>query len=568
MTTTSTNPADYDELADQAAPLDALLIDAALGPMRRLAPNSSTARFAVQLALRPGTTARRLGGLAAELGRIGLGTSAVAPSKRDRRFADPAWTENPLLRRMAQGYLATGRTAEQLVGDAELDWRDDQRMRFFTENLVEALSPSNLPLVNPASAKAAVDTGGLNLVRGGLTLLRDMLTPPRIPEMVDRTPFEVGRTIAVTPGSVVLRTEVLELIQYRPQTPRVREVPLLVVPPTINKYYAIDLAPGRSLVEYLVQGGQQVFVISWRNPDARHADWGLDRYVQSILDALDAVERICGTGRTALTGICSGGILAAITASHLAGTGQQGRLAAFVLAVTVLDNARAGTAAAMADRRLAAAATAMSRRRGYLDGRSLAEVFAWLRPGDLVWNYWVNNYLLGRKPPAFDILFWNADTTRMAARLHADFVDLAMENHLVNPGAMTVLGIPVDLSRVDVDAYIVAGIADHITPWQNCYRSTQLLGGESRFILSTSGHIAALVNPPGNPKASYQTNKENPGDPQQWLRTAHTEQGSWWPDALAWLGERCGADRAAPKKPGGGGLRPLIDAPGTYVFDR
>jgi len=244
MTTSSTTPADYDELADQAAPLDALLIDAALGPMRRLAPNSSTARFAVQLARHPRTTARRLGGLAAELGRIGIGTSTVAPSKRDRRFADPAWSENPLLRRAAQGYLAAGRTAEQLVGDADLDWRDDQRMRFFTENLVEALSPSNVPLVNPASAKAAIDTAGLNLVRGGLTLLRDMVAPPRIPEMVDRSPFEVGRTVAVTPGSVVLRTEVLELIQYRPQTPRVRQVPLLIVPPTINKYYAIDLPPG------------------------------------------------------------------------------------------------------------------------------------------------------------------------------------------------------------------------------------------------------------------------------------------------------------------------------------
>jgi polyhydroxyalkanoate synthase len=567
MTTASTTPPASDELADQAAPLDALLVDAALGPMRRLAPNASTAKFALRLARRPRTTGRRLGSLTAELARIGAGTSTIAPSKRDRRFADPAWTQNPLLRRAVQGYLAAGRTAEQLVGDAELDWRDNERMRFFMENVVEALSPSNVPLVNPASAKAAIDTAGLNLVRGGMTFLHDMVAPPRIPEMVDKAPFEVGRTIAVTPGSVVLRTDVLELIQYRPQTAQVREIPLLVVPPTINKYYAIDLAPGRSLVEYLVQGGQQVFVISWRNPDARHAEWGMDTYVQSVLDALDAVTRIAGTDRAVLTGICSGGIIAAITASHLASTGQQSRLAAFGLAVTVIDSARAGTAAALTDRRMAAAATALSRRRGYLDGRSLAEVFAWLRPGDLVWNYWVNNYLLGRKPPAFDILFWNADTTRMSARLHADFVALGLDNLLVTPGAMTVLGVPVDLSRVDVDSYLVAGIADHITPWQNCYRSTQLLGGESRFILSTSGHIAALVNPPGNPKASYQTNKDNPGDPQQWLKTAHTEHGSWWPDALAWLGERCGAQKPAPEEPGGGGLRPLADAPGTYVFD-
>ena len=245
---------DIDDLADQAAPLDALLVDAALTPMRRLAPNSSTATFAVHLARRPLTTGRRLGGLTAELARVAVGTSTIAPSTRDRRFSDPAWTENPLLRRAVQGYLAAANTAEQLVGDADLDWRDDQRMRFFTENVVDALAPSNVPLVNPASAKVAIDTAGMNLVRGGLTFLRDMAAPPRIPEMVDTSAFEVGRTIAVTPGAVVLRTEVLELIQYRPQTEQVREVPAMIVPPTINKYYAIDLAPGRSLVEYLVQG--------------------------------------------------------------------------------------------------------------------------------------------------------------------------------------------------------------------------------------------------------------------------------------------------------------------------
>jgi polyhydroxyalkanoate synthase subunit PhaC len=429
-----------EELADRAAPLDALLVDAALGPMRRLAPNSSTVRFAARLARHPVATGRRLGSLAAELARVGVGISTVAPSKRDRRFADPAWSQNPLLHRVVQGYLAAGRTAEVLLDDAGLDWRDDQRVRFLVENVVEALSPSNIPLVNPASAKAAIDTAGGNLARGGVSFLRDMAASPRIPEMVDTSPFEVGRTVAVTPGAVVLRTEVLELIQYRPQTARVREIPLLIAPPTINKYYVLDLAPGRSLVEYLVRGGQQVFVISWCNPDARHAEWGLDTYVQSVLDALDAVQRICGTDRAALTGFCSGGIIASIAAAHLASTGRQDRLAAFGLGVTVLDNARAGTAAALADRRLAAAATALSRRRGYLDGRSLAEVFAWLRPGDLVWNYWVNNYLLGRKPPAFDILFWNADTTRMPARLHADFVTVAMDNSLTIPAATTVLG--------------------------------------------------------------------------------------------------------------------------------
>jgi polyhydroxyalkanoate synthase len=559
--------AGHEQLADEAAPLDALLVDAAAGPLRRFAPDASTAKFAVALARRPVTTARRLGSLAAELARIGVGTSALAPPKRDRRFADPAWTGNLLLRRVVQAYLAAGMTADQLVGDAALDWQDDKRVRFLVENLADALSPSNVPLVNPASAKAAIDTGGFNFVHGGISLLRDMAAKPRIPEMVDTSSFEVGRNLAVTPGAVVLRTEVLELIQYRPQTTQVREVPLLIVPPTINKYYAMDLAPGRSLVEYLVQNGQQTFVISWRNPDARDADWGMNTYVQAVLDALDAVQRVCGVHQTALIGVCAGGIIASITAGHLAATGRLGQLAAFGLFVTVLDTTHAGTLGALADRRLLATAKAISRRRGYLDGRDLAEVFAWLRPGDLIWNYWVNNYLLGQKPPAFDVLFWNADTTRMAARLHADFVDLAMDNKLVTPGSLTILGTPIDLSQVDTDAYLVAGIADHITPWQNCYRSTQLLGGKSRFILSTSGHIAALVNPPGNPKARYQISKTTPADPEGWLKTAETEHGTWWPDMLAWLGDRCGKDKPAPEELGGGGLRPLADAPGTYVFD-
>jgi polyhydroxyalkanoate synthase subunit PhaC len=561
-------PVDLAAAADQAATLDALLVDAALGPFRRFTPNASSARWVVRLAIRPQTTGRRLGDLVGRLTRIGVGTTTVAPSRRDRRFADPAWNQNPLLRRVVQAYLAAGQTAEQLIADAGLEWRDEQRVRFLVENVVEALSPSNVPLLNPSSAKAAIDTAGMNFARGGRNLLSDMVAPPRTPAMVDPSPFEVGRTLAVSPGSVVLRTEVFELIQYQPRTENVREIPLLFVPPTINKFYAVDLAPRRSLVEHLVGSGQQVFIMSWRNPDARHADWGLDTYVKAVLDALDAVERICDTERTVLNGICAGGIIASLAAGHLAGTGRLGRLAGLVLMVTVLDPERAGTPAALVDRRLAALAIAASRRRGYLDGRSLAEVFAWLRPGDLIWNYWVNNYLLGKKPPAFDVLFWNSDTTRMAAKLHADFVEQAMENRLVKPKSATALGVPVDLSSVDVDSYLVAGITDHITPWQNCYRGTQLLGGTSRFVLSTSGHIAALVNPPGNPKASYQVNKDTPADPREWLKGAQTHRDSWWPDFVAWLSERGSAQKPAPDMLGGGGLTPLIDAPGTYVFDR
>jgi len=550
-----------------AVPLDALLVDAALGPLRRFVPDLSAARLAASLAGRPRTTGRRLGALATELARVGAGTSEIAPAPKDRRFADPAWTANPMLRRVMQAYLAAGRTVEQLVTDSELDWRDDQRIRFLAGNLVEALAPSNVPLLNPASAKAAIDSGGLSLLRGGLNLLRDMAREPRIPQMVDGSGFAVGVNIATTPGAVVLRTEVFELIQYAPQTPRVREVPLLMVPPTINKFYAIDLAPDRSWVEHLVRAGQRVFVLSWRNPDARHAGWGLDTYARAVLDALDAVERICRTDRAVLAGMCSGGIIASLVAAHLAATGRQGRLAGLALAVTVLDQHRAGAPAALADRYLAAAATAASRRRGYLDGRVLAEVFAWLRPGDLVWQYWVNNYLLGRRPPAFDVLFWNSDTARMSAALHADFVDLALHNRLVEPDGVTVLGTPVDLRRVDVDAYVVAGIADHITPWQSCYRSVGLLGGNTRFVLSTSGHIAALVNPPGNPKATYRTNSASPADPQEWLDGAATARGSWWPDFADWLAPRCGQETKAPRGLGGDGLTPLVEAPGTYVLD-
>ena len=556
-----------EDIADQAAPLDALLVQAARSPLRRFLPNSSIARFAAGMTRHPLSTGRRIADLINELARIGTGHSDVAPDRRDRRFTDAAWSENPLLRRLLQLYLATGRTVDQLIVDAQLSARDQERVRFLVVNIEQAVAPSNVPLLNPASAKAVIDTAGLSVLRGGRNLLRDMASAPRVPNMVDGSSFEVGRNVAATPGAVVLRTEILELIQYRASTETVREVPLLIVPPTINKHYALDLAPGRSLAEYLLQQGQQVFMISWRNPDARHASWGLDTYVQAVLDALTAVQQIRGVDSTALAGACSGGIIASLAAGHLAATGQQSRLAAFTLLVTVLDNAQTGLTAALIDPSVAAAAKLVSKRRGYLDGKALAEVFAWLRPGDLIWNYWVNNYLIGKQPPAFDILFWNADTTRMPAQLHADFVDFAMENQITNPGGVTALGVPIDLSKVDADSYIVAGISDHITPWQNCYRSTHLLGGETRFVLSTSGHIAALVNPPTNPKATHRVNTTAPPDAEQWLATADTQQGSWWPDYAAWLGQRCGSDRPAPTELGSRSRRPLTDAPGTYVFE-
>ena len=550
------------------APLDLLLTDAATGMLRRMNPGGSGLRLAAALAGRPGLVAGRGRQLAGELARIAVGRSEVQPSRRDRRFADRGWTGNPLLRRTMQAYLAAAESVEGVVADADLDYADAERVGFVLTNLIDALAPSNNPLLNPAAVKTAIDTGGGSTLTGLRHFLADMAAPPRVPTMVEPDAFEVGVDLAVTPGSVVLRTPVFELIQYRPTTPAVRQVPLLIVPPVINKFYVMDLAPGRSMVEYLVGSGLQVFMISWRNPDARDAKWDLDTYGQAILDAMDAAARITGSEQTALAGSCSGGIIAAMVAAHLAHTGQQDRIAALTLMVTVLDQARAGLAGAIIDERTARLAAASSRARGYLDGGSLAEVFAWLRPNDLVWNYWVNNYLLGRKPPPFDILFWNADTTRMTAGLHRDFLEMGAANALTRPGGATMLGSPVDLAAVDRDSYIVAGITDHICPWQSCYRSTQLLGGRLRFLLSTSGHIAAMVNPPGNDKARYQLAKECPEDPQEWLRRAETCHGSWWPDYADWLAERCGEETAAPGELGGGGLVPVGDAPGTYIYDR
>jgi polyhydroxyalkanoate synthase len=308
--------------------------------------------------------------------------------------------------------------------------------------------------------------------------------------------------------------------------------------------------------------------MSWRNPGVREADWGLDTYIDAVVQALDATREICQADQALLFGACSGGIISSMAAAYLAAHERQHELAGLTLAVTVLDQSDAGLAGAIMDQGRAAAAIARSARMGYLDGRALAEVFAWLRPNDLVWNYWVNNYLLGKKPPAFDILYWNADTTRMPAHLHRDFLETALDNKLVTAGAATALGVPVDLSQVTVDSYVIGGVSDHITPWQSCYQTTQLLGGTSRFVLSTSGHIAALVNPTTNTKSSFQTAKDNPADAQSWLSSADTQAGSWWADYVAWLGDRSGALKPAPEELGHGRFAPIANAPGTYVFDK
>jgi polyhydroxyalkanoate synthase subunit PhaC len=567
MLATMTDAQDWvQDAADDAGGLDLLLTDAALGILRRFR-DTSMRRLAGAVVRDPRIAVRHTAVLGAELGRIAVGRSPLTPDPRDRRFADPAWSYNWLLKRTVQAYLAASAAVEAVVADANLDWRDETRLRFLLTNLVAAMAPSNNPLLSPVAWKAVIDTGGVNVFRGLRAFATDIATAPRVPSMVPAEAFEVGKTLAVTPGAVVHRTEQFELIQYQPTTPTVYTYPLLIVPPMINKYYIVDLAPGRSMVEYLVGLGHQVFVVSWRNPDARHRDWDLDTYGGAVADAIDVVRAIADTPKVSVCALCSGGVVTSMVAAHLARIGQLDRIATLCLGVTVLDQARAGTAAAMIDEDTAAAAVAASSARGYLDGRTLAEVFAWLRPDDLVWNYWVNNYLQGRQPPAFDILYWNADTTRLPAGLHRGFIDMALVNALTLPQAADMLGSTVDLSKIDVDAYVIAAIADHICPWQSCYRTTQMLGGPVKFVLSTSGHIAAMVNPPSNPKAKFRTADINPPDSREFLASATEVAGSWWPDYSTWLAARSGEQHQAPSSLGSEAYPVLSAAPGTYVHD-
>ena len=553
--------------AADGSPLDVMLTDAAIGPVRRLVPGRAGIKLAARLASRPVETARMGLRTAAALGKVALGTSQVEPGPRDKRFADPAWTGNPVLHRLCQAYLVTGSALEHVVDDADLDWRSEQQMRFIVQMLVDAMAPSNNPFLNPAALKTGLDTGGRSYLNGAKQFVQDMASRPRIPSMVDGRGFSVGGNLAASAGAVVLRTPVFELLQFTPRTAKVREVPLLVVPPMINKYYIADLAPDRSMVQHWLDNEQQVFVISWRNPTAAHRSWDLDSYAGAVLEALDAVEEITGSERSHVLGLCAGGIVSSTAVSHLAATGQADRIAGLTLGVTLLDQSRAGTVGSMVDASTAQIAVAQSQRKGYLDGKALAGVFAWLRPNDLIWNYWVNNYLLGKRPPAFDVLVWNSDTTRMAASLHRDFIAMSLDNSLTKAGSLTVLGTPVDLSKVDVDSYVVAGSTDHICPWDSCYRSAQLLGGDTRFVLSTAGHIAALVNPPTNPKSNFRVNDALPESAEEWQAGAMTHPGSWWADHVAWLSERSGKLKPAPKDLGSKAHESLGQAPGTYVME-
>ena len=503
-----------------------------------------------------------------EMGAILTGQSERAPKAGDRRFSDPAWKESGLHSGLLKAYLAWGDAVSGLVDKTSLSDVNKARAHLVTDILIDAVAPTNAMLTNPAAVRKFVDTGGRSLWDGLKNYLDDLTRNGGMPSMVDQSVFKVGENLATTPGAVVLRNELLELIQYAPTTPNVRKRPLVITPPQINKYYALDLSPDKSMVRFLLDSGIQVFCVSWRNPTAEHRDWGLDTYVAALDEAVDVARDVSGSDDISMMGSCSGGITSTAYFATL-GSAAQKKIRNMVLAVCLLDPNTADESAfgcLMTPETMRAAKEA-SRLRGMVDGHELARMFAWMRPNDLIWNYWVNNYLLGNQPPAFDILFWNADTTRLPARLHGDYLDLYFTNPFVNAGKITLNEKTIDMGKVEADCYVVAGVTDHITPWKGVHRTAQIMGKGTTFVLSNSGHLQSLLNPPTNPKASFVIGPVNPSGPDAFLAAAEKRKGSWWLDWRDWLHARSGEEVAAPTSLGGERHPVLGAAPGTYVFD-
>jgi polyhydroxyalkanoate synthase len=524
---------------------------AALGPGVRLA---------AALAGRPLTLARRGAGLSAELARIALGRSRLAPPAGDPRYADPAWRDNPLLRRAVQVHLAAVATVHDLVDDARLPHFDGEQVRAAVDAVAEALAPSNTPL-NPTVWRAV--SGSASTGTSGAAVADLEAAPTRVATAA--AGLEVGTHVAATPGAVVLRTPVFELLQYLPQTETVREVPLVVIPPVHGRYYLADLAPGRSIVEHLVRAGQQVFAISWRNPGPRRNDdpgdspiggpvggpvgggagWDLDTYGRAVLEAMDAAEHIARTPRTALMAFGSGGTITAMLLGHLAAIGMQERVASVTFVETVLDREGA--------------------RMEPPPGHPVTDLLG--RP------YRLRSSVRG-EPAVSEVLFWNADATRIPAGLHHGLTDVMVRRALAVPAAANMMGTALDLTKVDRDCYVVAGAGDRTAPWPDVYRTARLFGGASRFVLADGGHLGSIVSPPGDAGTSYRAAARPTGaapvdsPPHDWIALAAVEHRSWWDDHLAWLAERTGPEHDAPPELGGRGLHALAPAPGEYVLER
>ncbi|CAI8909450.1 Poly(3-hydroxyalkanoate) polymerase 2 [Pseudomonas sp. IT-P12] len=505
--------------------------------------------------------ALKLGG---QLGRVLLGETLHPTNPRDSRFSDPAWSLNPFYRRSLQAYLSWQKQVNCWIDESDMTPDDRARAHFVFALLNDAVSPSNT-LLNPLAIKEIFNSGGNSLVRGISHLVDDLLHNDGLPRQVTKQAFEVGKTVATTTGSVVFRNELLELIQYKPMSEKQFARPLLVVPPQINKYYIFDLSPSNSFVQFALKNGLQTFMISWRNPDVRHREWGLSSYVEAAEEAMNVCRAITGAREVNLMGACAGGLTIAALQGHLQAKRQMRRVSSATYLVSLLDSQLDSPATLFVDEQTLEASKRRSYQKGVLDGRDMAKVFAWMRPNDLIWSYFVNNYLLGKEPPAFDILYWNNDTTRLPAALHGDLLDFFKHNPLGHPGGLEVCGTPIDLQKVTVDSFSVAGINDHITPWDAVYRSTLLLGGERRFVLANSGHVQSILNPPSNPKANFVESTKLSSDPRAWYYDAKQVDGSWWPQWLAWIQERSGAQKDTHMALGNQNYPPMEAAPGTYV---
>ncbi|MGP6157012.1 MAG: alpha/beta fold hydrolase [Vulcanimicrobiaceae bacterium] len=500
--------------------------------------------------------------------RVLSGQSDIKPALQDKRFGDVAWADNPFYRVFLGGYLSWSKTLTEYIDKTSFDERTKGRARFAAELITSALAPSN-SLANPAALKRILDTGGGSVVHGLRNMMSDLFTNGGMPTQVDKSAFEVGRNIATTEGSVVFRNDVLELIQYKPLTETVYSVPFLFVPPQINRFYIFDLSPQNSVFRFLLEGGLQIFTISWRNPTPAQRDWGIDTYVSSILECVAAVQEICNAEKINIAGACAGGLtLSALLGWYAAGSDACPLNSATHL-VSVLGLGMHSPISLLITEDVIKAAKAASALRGVLDGADMGRIFAWLRPDDLVWNYWVNNYLMGKDPPAFDLLYWNADTTRLTATFHAELLDSYWEKRFLTAGAMTVLGRPIDLAKISLDEYFIAGITDHIAEWKSVYENMMSYGGDRTMVLSAAGHIQSMVNPPAlAAKRQYLLNPDHPQDPAAWLAGATSYKGSWWNHWLEWLQQRSGRKVDASQELGSLQHPPLCAAPGEYVHER
>lgn len=495
----------------------------------------------------------------------------IEPAADDRRFTDPAWEQNPWFFGVKGRYLLWAELMLELVERANVDDATRNKARFATQAFIDALAPTNRLWSNPTALKRAFDTGGLSLARGLRNFASDVVTNHGRPRQVDASGFIMGENLGATPGQVVFRNDLMELIQYAPQTKTVHEVPILFSPPWINKFYIMDLSPGRSFVEWAVTHGHTVFAISYRNPDRSMSQVTLDDYlINGPLAALDVIEQITSNPRDDrpeinIAGLCLGGTLTTMLLAYLAAEGDY-RVRSATLLNTLIDFEQPGMLGLFSDAGSVERLEKKMAKEGYLPATDLAGTFDLLRANDLIWNYVVNNWLMGERPPAFDILAWNADGTRMPAEMHSFYLRTCyLENQLAR-GEMELAGRSLDLGSVKADVYLLAAENDHIVPWTSSYSATQLLGGDVRFVLSSSGHIAGIVNPP-NPKAKYWTGDELPAGPEQWRASSILHPGSWWEDWARWIGPRSGRRRKPPSM-GSAAYPPLGPAPGSYVLER